>query len=100
MMYLKGRIEHFSIWLVVCYNLLNYNHNFLRKRLARLATFKIKDLMDVWGYKPFMNYGMVTELTLVILTCVVVIFKSLNSIYEQLDQMQAHLVDLDHEAYI
>ena len=27
-------------------------------------------------------------------------YRSLNSVYEQLDQMEAHFVDLDHEAYI
>ena len=27
-------------------------------------------------------------------------YRSLNNIYEQLDQMEAHFVDLDHEAYI
>ena len=27
-------------------------------------------------------------------------YRSLNSIYEQLDQMEAHFVDLDHESNI
>ena len=72
MLYLKERIEHFSIWLLVCYNLHNYHHNFGRRRLAPLATFKIGDFIDPWGYKLLMRYGMITNLTLVIFKFLVV----------------------------
>ena len=63
MVYMKGRIEHFSLWLEVCYNFLNYCLNIGRKQLASLATFKIEDFIDLWAYKPLMNDGMVTNLT-------------------------------------
>ena len=62
----KRKNKNFLIWFVVCYNLLNYHHNFGRKQLAPLATFKIKDFIGLWGYKPF------TKLTLLIFPILVV----------------------------